>query len=97
LKLKLTAPVQKETKTENDQTHKAVDDDRKIFLQAAIVRIMKSRKVLHHANLVQEVIEQSKSRFQPNIALIKKCIEFLIEKDYLSRVEGQADKYAYQA
>jgi hypothetical protein len=58
---------------------------------------MKSRKLLHHANLVQEVIEQSKSRFQPNLALIKRCIEFLIEKEYLKRIEGETDKYAYQA
>jgi hypothetical protein len=33
LKIKLTNAVQKETKQENDQTHKAVEEDRKIYLQ----------------------------------------------------------------
>jgi len=97
LKIKLTAAVQKETKQENDQTHKAVEEDRKIFLQAAIVRIMKARKVLNHVNLVQEVIEQAKVRFTPHIPMIKKCIEGLIEKEYLTRIEGESDKYQYVA
>jgi len=97
LKIKLTGAVTKETKQENEQTHKAIDEDRKLFLQAAIVRIMKARKVLNHVNLVQEVIDQAKIRFTPNIPMIKKCIESLIEKEYLTRIEGESDKYQYVA
>lgn len=56
---------------------------------------MKSRKVLHHNKLIEEVIQQASSRFQPNISIIKRCIEYLIEKEYINRIEGESDKYQY--
>lgn len=40
---------------EMEQTRSAVDEDRKMYLQAAIVRIMKARKLLRHNALIQEV------------------------------------------
>lgn len=80
---------------ETEQTHVSVDEDRKLYLQAAIVRIMKARKKSKHNHLMQEVIEQSKSRFSPNVQMIKKCIEALIEKGYMER--AATDEYSYIA
>ncbi|PRP88079.1 cullin-2 [Planoprotostelium fungivorum] len=97
LKVKLAGVLQKETKQENDTTHKGVEDDRRLYLQAAIVRVMKARKSSTHNSLVQDVIVQAKNRFQPSVQMIKKCIEHLIEKEYLERVEGETDKYNYVA
>lgn len=54
-KFRITAAVQKETPHEVEQTMNSVEEDRKMYLQAAIVRIMKSRKVLKHNLLIQEV------------------------------------------
>lgn len=54
-KFRIAGTVQRETPQEVEQTHQAVDEDRKMYLQAAIVRIMKSRKVLKHNLLIQEV------------------------------------------
>ncbi|XP_070565487.1 cullin-2-like [Ptychodera flava] len=96
-KFKITTAVQKETPQEVEQTHNAVDEDRKLYLQAAIVRIMKARKVLKHNTLIQEVISQSKARFSPSISMIKKCIESLIDKQYLERNNTSTDEYKYVA
>lgn len=41
------------------------------ILQAAIVRIMKSRKQLNYNTLLQETISQVVSRFKPEIPMIK--------------------------
>lgn len=83
----------KETKEENQDTHKKVAADRQFETQAAIVRIMKSRKIMTHANLVAEVIDQTKSRGAVDTAEIKKNIEKLIEKEYLERNEGGSYTY----
>ncbi|ORX60862.1 Cullin-domain-containing protein [Piromyces finnis] len=80
---------------ESEITRQAVDNDRKLFLQAVIVRIMKSKKQLQHTLLIKEVIEQSKSRFVPYIPAIKQAIEQLIDKQYIERVNN--DFYAYIA
>ncbi|XP_027762520.1 cullin-2 isoform X1 [Empidonax traillii] len=57
-KFKITTSMQKDTPQEMEQTRSAVDEDRKMYLQAAIVRIMKARKVLRHNALIQEVRER---------------------------------------
>uniref|UniRef100_A0A6I8QNP0 Cullin-2 n=1 Tax=Xenopus tropicalis TaxID=8364 RepID=A0A6I8QNP0_XENTR len=96
-KFKITTPMQKDTPQEVEQTRSAVDEDRKMYLQAAIVRIMKARKILRHNALIQEVISQSRARFNPSISMIKKCIEVLIDKQYIERSQASADEYSYVA
>ncbi|XP_063159508.1 cullin-2 isoform X3 [Candoia aspera] len=96
-KFKITTSMQKDTPQEMEQTRSAVDEDRKMYLQAAIVRIMKARKLLRHNALIQEVISQSRARFNPSISMIKKCIEVLIDKQYIERSQASADEYSYVA
>ncbi|XP_039194499.1 cullin-2 isoform X2 [Crotalus tigris] len=55
-KFKITTSMQKDTPQEMEQTRSAVDEDRKMYLQAAIVRIMKARKLLRHNALIQEAL-----------------------------------------
>ncbi|KAJ1073618.1 hypothetical protein K5549_021452, partial [Capra hircus] len=96
-KFKITTSMQKDTPQKMEQTKSAVGEDRKMYLQAAIVRIMKARKVLRHNALIQEVISQSRARFNPSISMIKKCIEVLIDKQYIERSQASADEYSYVA
>ncbi|KAG0221759.1 Cullin-3, partial [Actinomortierella wolfii] len=74
-----------ENVAEQKDTQQRVEDARKHMAEAAIVRVMKSRKTLEHNELIAEVITQLQSRFSPSPNMIKKRIEALIEREYLER------------
>jgi cullin 3 len=58
----------------------------------------RQRKELPHQKLVLETIGQLASQFKPEVMMIKKRIESLIEREYLERIEGAAvDSYRYLA
>ncbi|KRZ66892.1 Cullin-3 [Trichinella papuae] len=74
-----------ETVPEQRETRGKIEEERKLEVEAAIVRIMKSRQRLGHTVLLNEIVNQLKHRFMPSPIMIKKRIECLIERDYLSR------------
>jgi len=81
---------------EESHNPKRVEEDRSIAIEAAIVRIMKARKTLQHQQLVAEVLAQL-SFFRPNVKVVKKRIEALIEREYLERAPDTPNTYRYLA
>nr|CAH8853260.1 unnamed protein product [Trichobilharzia regenti] len=93
----LNVPLKSETKQEIEQTLGNVESDRKLIVQACIVRIMKTRKVMKHHQLMSEVVTQLSPRFKPTPLLIKRCITALIEREYIKRDSNERDAYEYLA
>lgn len=92
----LTVASKVETDSERSKTVEKVEEDRKFELDAAIVRIMKSRKTLVYNELVIETVKQI-HRFKPSPQFIKKRIDALLEREYLQRDENDRQVYHYVA
>ncbi|KAK6930135.1 Cullin, N-terminal [Dillenia turbinata] len=91
-RIKIPLPPVDEKKVVED-----VDKDRRYAIDASIVRIMKSRKVLGHQQLVMECVEQLGRMFKPDFKAIKKRIEDLITRDYLERDKDNPNLFRYLA
>ncbi|KAL3344979.1 hypothetical protein AABB24_024095 [Solanum stoloniferum] len=94
-RIKVNAIQMKETVEENTNTTERVFQDRQYQVDAAIVRIMKTRKVLSHTLLITELFQQLKFPVKP--ADLKKRIESLIEREYLERDKSNPQVYNYLA
>uniref|UniRef100_A0A0N4Z6N9 CULLIN_2 domain-containing protein n=1 Tax=Parastrongyloides trichosuri TaxID=131310 RepID=A0A0N4Z6N9_PARTI len=97
MKFRLPQPQhQKIIEKEAEQVTQELMHDRKYYIECVIVRIMKTRKVIKHNDLISEIITQTKNRFTPDMAFIKRNIESLIDKMYLKRADNR-DEYHYLA
>lgn len=90
----LAKTVQEE---EFEEVQSSILEGRKIEVNAAIVRIMKSRRTINHNDLISELVKQLHNRFQTLTILIKQRIEDLIEKEYLKRDDNDKSIYHYVA
>jgi cullin 3 len=86
-----------EDSTQQKATKQKIEEDRKHEIEAAIVRIMKARKIINHNNLVAETIEQLSKRFKAQPSAIKAKIEALIEREYIKRDANDKTSYSYVA
>ncbi|KAI9351369.1 cullin [Obelidium mucronatum] len=94
-RIKINSIQLKETVEENKDTTEKVFADRQYQVDAAIVRIMKTRKKLTHTLLIAELFEQLK--FPIKAQDLKKRIESLIDREYLEREKSDSTTYIYLA
>lgn len=80
---------------ERAQTEEEIFQDRQYQIDAAIVRIMKTRKSLAHQLLISELFNQL--RFPVKPVDLKKRIESLIEREYMCRDKDDSNTYNYLA
>ncbi|KAF2205653.1 Cullin-domain-containing protein [Delitschia confertaspora ATCC 74209] len=92
-RIKINTVQLKETKEENKATHERVAQDRNYETQAAIVRILKARKRISHAELVAETIRVTRDRGTLDVGGIKRNIDRLIEKEFLEREDDGMYSY----
>jgi len=85
--------IKKEEKQEQTQVAEA-PVERKHVIDAAIVRIMKSRKKLDHNSLLAEVFRQC-TLFKPQPSQIKVQVEHLIDREFLKRDGENRNIYIY--
>jgi cullin 4 len=82
---------------ESQRTQSAVEGDRKHYLDAAVVRIMKARKQLTYEQIKFETIEAVRRHFVPDVTSIKQRIDGLVEQEYLRRDEEDRNLFFYVA
>lgn len=86
-----------EKEEESEDIQNSINEGRKFELNAAIVRILKSRQQVHHNELIAEIVKQLQNRFQPLTIMMKQRIEDLIDKEYLRRDAEERNLYHYVA
>ncbi|KAJ2740808.1 hypothetical protein GGI20_005605 [Coemansia sp. BCRC 34301] len=86
-----------ETEKEKAVSQAAIGQERLYLIEAAIVRIMKTRKQMPHDVLVNETINQLSSRFLPSSKMIKDGIGKLLDREYLQRSPEDPRLYNYLA
>lgn len=94
-RVKINAIQMKETSDESRKTNEMVMQDRQHQIDAAIVRVMKTRKTLGHKLLMNELMTQL--RFPVSATDLKKRVESLIDREYIERDPSDAQIYNYLA
>jgi len=83
-------------KYEENYNKEKIQEDRGMAIEAAIVRIMKTRRALEYQDLQQEVYNLLK-QFTPDTKQIKTKIEHLIEKEFIERDQTNKNLFKYLA
>ncbi|KAH7939528.1 hypothetical protein HPB52_013521 [Rhipicephalus sanguineus] len=72
-----------------------IDEERRYTIDAAIVKVMKSRRILSHDDLVVAVTDLLRARFTPSPVVLKNRVDALIEREYIERDTKYPELYIY--
>eukprot|EP01006_Ploeotia_vitrea_P053525 TRINITY_DN67797_c1_g2_i10.p1 TRINITY_DN67797_c1_g2~~TRINITY_DN67797_c1_g2_i10.p1 ORF type:complete len:766 (-),score=104.49 TRINITY_DN67797_c1_g2_i10:984-3281(-) len=90
----LKAKMKEET---DKEVESSVTEDRRLKMEACLVRIMKSSKRLRHVELKAKCIDQLKHQFLPDPRAIKRRIDDLISRGYMRRDDEDTNIFEYVA
>lgn len=79
---------------EPKSSDKHIEVERGAIVDAVIVRLLKARRIISHANLISDIYKQV-TYFQPEHKFVKSRIGLLIDKGYLERDESDTNLYRY--
>eukprot|EP00485_Elphidium_margaritaceum_P010875 CAMPEP_0202690706 /NCGR_PEP_ID=MMETSP1385-20130828/5620_1 /ASSEMBLY_ACC=CAM_ASM_000861 /TAXON_ID=933848 /ORGANISM="Elphidium margaritaceum" /LENGTH=784 /DNA_ID=CAMNT_0049345997 /DNA_START=27 /DNA_END=2381 /DNA_ORIENTATION=+ len=89
--------VHRMTAAERTEAEQQVFGDRRLMLEAAIVRIMKTRKSYKQSLLIADVTQQLMHRFHVEPNMVKDRITDLMDREYLERDADDHHLYHYVA
>ncbi|CAM6081663.1 unnamed protein product [Calypogeia fissa] len=92
-RVKMSLPTVEEKKKVTQE----VDKDRRYAIEASIIRIMKSLKVLPYQQLLNNCIGQLEAKFKPDLKVMKRIVEDLISREFLERDTQDATIFRYVA
>ncbi|KAF7343139.1 Ubiquitin-protein ligase [Mycena venus] len=94
-RLNLGLPIKAEAGPKGNDLLKSVDEHRHHIIQATIVRILKVSRMMESDALISQVIAQASEHFTPETPDIKKAMATLLEREYIERVDGSRNMFAY--
>ena len=94
-KLTYNTMQRREAKEDIDQTREKVLNERLFAIESNIVRILKEKKKQNHQKIVQQVLETL--RLPLTGKEIAKCIDGLIQREYMRRDDNNPQLYHYIA
>jgi len=95
--VKITQLTKRESPSEKVETKGEIEKEREFKIDAAIIRILKSAKVLDYNSIVIQVTSALAKFFSVVPIMIKKRLESLIEREYVSRDEADSKRFTYVA
>ena len=86
--MSIKSKAEKKSSSEEGKFKKQIEEERERMIEAKIIRVMEVRRELNESDLLSEVIERI-TLFQPQQEMIRKRIDYLIERNFIVKDKEQ--------